>query len=98
MAREHNVGRRNSDRVRNGRAVASVMSFYFKDEVPGYLGNDEIKACLENLKLKAGAGNVGENLLACYEALTAKNFFPAKELDLVRAWLEDFHSNKSAQS
>ena len=61
----------------------------FKDEVPGYTQNDAIIARLSNLTLTAGRGAVTDNLVKCYEALTAAGFFPTDELPLVRAWAED---------
>jgi hypothetical protein len=60
----------------------------FEDEVPGYLGNRKIATVLENLPLAAGRDRTGENLRACYEALVEGGFVPAKELQLVDAWLE----------
>jgi len=61
----------------------------FQDEVPGYLSNEAICRALEDVKLQAGPGAVGENLLRCYEVLVAEGIFPKKELPLVRAWLRD---------
>jgi len=61
----------------------------FKDEIPGYTQNDAIVARLSNLSLTAGRGAVADNLVRCYEALTAAGFFPQDELPLVRGWVED---------
>jgi hypothetical protein len=61
----------------------------FKDEVPGYLNNARLVQRLEDLRLAAGAGAVGDNLIRCYEDLVAGGLFPADELPLVRAWVED---------
>ena len=61
----------------------------FRDEVPGYLANEEICRTLEDLKLQRGPEAAGENLIRCYEALVAQEVFPRKELPLVRAWLKD---------
>lgn len=61
----------------------------FRDEVPGYLGNEQICCTLEDLQMERGAEAVGENLIRCYEALIAQDLFPRKELLLVRAWLKD---------
>ena len=60
----------------------------FRDEIPGYDKNREICEILEGLQLKKGEGAVSENLLSCYEALVAKDIFPSKELELVKAWVE----------
>lgn len=61
----------------------------FKDEIPGYTQNDGIVAKLTETSLKPGAGAVADNLVKCYEALTAAGFFPADELPLVRHWADD---------
>jgi hypothetical protein len=61
----------------------------FADEVPGYLKNKEIVRCLDTISLKSGREAVSSNLLACYELLVAHGVFPEKELELLRAWVED---------
>jgi hypothetical protein len=61
----------------------------FTDEIPGYTQNAAIVARLTDLSLKGGRENVTENLLKCYETLTAAGFFPKDELGLVRAWADD---------
>jgi hypothetical protein len=61
----------------------------FKGEIDGYLRNDELVKILEATNLQSGADSVANNLFTCYEKLVAANFFPAKELDLVQAWLQD---------
>jgi len=61
----------------------------FADEVPGYTGNEDIIRRLGDLSLRAGAGAVGENLMACYQCLVKAGYFPKDELSLVKAWLKD---------
>jgi hypothetical protein len=61
----------------------------FADEVPGYLKNEVIRLRLEGLPLRAGAGNVAENLVRCYEALVADGVVGGEEIGLVRAWVGD---------
>lgn len=61
----------------------------FEQEIPGYLGNSKICATLEKLTLSERQEDVGANLYRCYEALVAGKFVPAKELELVEAWLKD---------
>lgn len=61
----------------------------FKDEVPGYLRNDEIRLTLESLSLQRGAGSAPENLRRCYEALVEINLMSDNELALVDAWIAD---------
>jgi hypothetical protein len=61
----------------------------FSDEISGYLRNKELVQILSGLILEAGTGAQGQNLLACYRALVAEDFFPRDELKLVEAWLDD---------
>lgn len=61
----------------------------FADEIPGYMRNRELVEILEGLLLRTGLDAINGNMLACYEALVKMEFFPAKELDLVSAWLDD---------
>jgi hypothetical protein len=61
----------------------------FSDEVVGYLRNKELVALLTALELKPGVESIAGNLLQCYEILVQHEFFPTKELDLVKAWLAD---------
>jgi len=61
----------------------------FKDEVPGYLGNERFAAELGRVSLEPGHGAVGENLLRCYRRLVGSGFFEPRELPLVEAWLAD---------
>ena len=61
----------------------------FEAEIPGYIGNDRLVDTLNRLTLASGLEHAGNNLLTCYEALIAAEFFPARELDLVKAWLRD---------
>lgn len=61
----------------------------FKDEVPGYLNNQRLVKLLEELPLRPGPTAIPDNLIRCYETLISADLFPAKELDLVRAWLAD---------
>ena len=77
-----------SPEVYQVRNVHNLMKD-FTDEIPGYTGNQKIAEVLTSLKLKAGDGNQLDNLILCYEALIAAGFFPEKELQLVRAWVND---------
>jgi hypothetical protein len=61
----------------------------FADEVPGYLHNRTIGARLEALNLKAGPENIGENLIRCYEEMVRLAVVDAKEIALVKAWVQD---------
>lgn len=61
----------------------------FEAEIPGYRGNKRLAAVLAGLALAPGPAGVAANLEACYAALVAEGFFPAAELDLVRAWKTD---------
>lgn len=61
----------------------------FEDEIPGYLKNARIAEILENTALRGGAGNIGDDLRACYVALSKAEIFPEAEIDLLDAWLAD---------
>ena len=61
----------------------------FRDEIPGYEKNREICQILSSTKLEVGELAVSENLILCYEALTAKGIFPAEEMVLVHRWVDD---------
>ena len=61
----------------------------FEDEVPGYLRNSRIAEILASQSLAPGTAAVAVNLRACYAALVAERIFPADELALVAAWLDD---------
>lgn len=68
----------------------------FADEISGYLQNTQIARWLDEVPLKSGAELVGRNMLTCYEVLVAHGVFPEKELNLVRAWLEDVKTLQGA--
>lgn len=61
----------------------------FEEEIPGYLGNSRFVGVLEKLSLNKGIEEVSQNLIKCYEALIRNDFFPEKELSLVRTWIDD---------
>ncbi|MEO6569659.1 MAG: STELLO glycosyltransferase family protein [Opitutaceae bacterium] len=61
----------------------------FKDEVVGYLRNDEIRELLEGCSLKPGATHLKNNIYLCYQALALADVVAKTELDLVQAWLAD---------
>jgi len=61
----------------------------FSDEISGYMNNFKIVETLEKLNLKKGNAYLGENLLACYEALISLSLIDKKEIPLVEAWLDD---------
>lgn len=65
----------------------------FRDEVPGYLGNEGIAKRLSGLSLKVGRGAVLDNLVRCYESLRDGGFVPDGELALVRAWAADLEGS-----
>lgn len=66
----------------------------FADEIPGYMRNRELAQTLESLDLEKGTQALVNNILRCYEALVSAAFFPAKELDLVNAWLFDYQNTQ----
>jgi hypothetical protein len=64
----------------------------FKDEVPGYLYNEEIVQLLGQLELTQGKEYICENLSRCYEWLVAKDIFPVTELQSIYAWIKDYEN------
>lgn len=64
----------------------------FNAEVCGYSGNQRFVDVLQGLHLLSGPENVHSNLLKCYDALVANEFYPEKELTLVRAWISDLET------
>jgi hypothetical protein len=64
----------------------------FKDEVPGYLYNEEIVSILGKLKLESCHGLVTSNLYTCYRALVAEGLLPKDELNSVSKWIEDYEN------
>ncbi|MEO8151126.1 MAG: STELLO glycosyltransferase family protein [Bacteroidia bacterium] len=63
-----------------------------KDEVPGYLNNNQIAETLQQLALKQGVKHLNDNLLRCYEALIKLNLIDEKELVLLDSWIADLAS------
>ena len=61
----------------------------FEQEVPGYLGNDQIRAVLEKTVLESGPNAAADNCHRCYEALVKANFVPGEEMSLLETWLRD---------
>lgn len=61
----------------------------FTDEIPGYLHNRAMGAALDQLDLKPGAKELGENLRQCYRVLVQEKWVGDEELPLLDAWLED---------
>jgi hypothetical protein len=57
--------------------------------VPGYLHNRRIGDSLAALKLQAGPDNIGANLIRCYEEMIRLEVVDAKEMNLVKAWVDD---------
>jgi len=61
----------------------------FSDEVPGYIGNDELVQELQSVLLRGGMQNLELDLLAVYSHLVAKGFFKAEEMGSLKSWLLD---------
>jgi hypothetical protein len=61
----------------------------FRDEIPGYVNNGLIAERLQALSLRKGTEHIPENLLACYQVFIDSNLMDSKELNLIRAWIED---------
>lgn len=63
------------------------LSRDFQDEIPGYLQNNRIVEILEATSLRPGIQNIATNLKTCYATLIHHEIFPAKEMELVEAWI-----------
>jgi Protein of unknown function, DUF288. len=61
----------------------------FNDEIVGYLNNGRIADDLMKLDLRPGTDAIGDNLLACYAMMIRHGYIGAKEMELVRAWIND---------
>lgn len=68
----------------------------FKDEISGYLHNDEIVEILSALTLKQGEEYICENLLTCYDALVKHDILPYKEILSVTNWIRDYEETIAA--
>ena len=60
----------------------------FNDEIPGYQQNHRIAEILERTALQPGVEHVAANLKCCYATLIENKVFPAKEMELLDAWVE----------
>jgi hypothetical protein len=60
--------------------------------VPGYLKNEQIARTLDALTLRPGADALADNMVRCYEALVKCGVFEPREMDLLRAWVDDFNT------
>lgn len=58
----------------------------FEDEVPGYVKNNFIVSLLTETTL---VGDYSSDITRCYESLVKAEIIPAKELQLLRAWLTE---------
>jgi len=63
----------------------------FQDEVPGYINNSKICRMLEDLDLKSGVENLGENLMRCYKMMVTERFIGENEITLLENWLSEFN-------
>jgi len=61
----------------------------FREEVPGYLGNDAMARRLATLSLASGAEALPDSMSRCYEALIEGGWVGAGERPLLAAWLRD---------
>jgi len=68
--------------------VRNYHDYYddFKQEIPGYLGNNKLQYTLENVVM---SGDVYEILYNCYDKLIEEGFFMEGEISLVERWIED---------
>lgn len=61
----------------------------FADETIGYLNNGKICRRLEQLSLKGGMANIGQDMLACYAEFVDMDLIGKAEMPLIEAWLRD---------
>ncbi len=61
----------------------------FQQEVPGYLGTEQIRTVLEATSTKGGADNVLADLETLYSALISAGFLTSRELSVLTAWTND---------
>jgi hypothetical protein len=61
----------------------------FKDEVSGYLHNENLAKSLDALNLSPGIDNIPDNMLRCYRQLIELDLIDAAELQLLQAWIDD---------
>jgi hypothetical protein len=64
----------------------------FADEIQGYLNNGFIMQALSQLDLKTGIASIPENLLLCYGQLIRMNLIDAREMELLKAWIDCFRT------
>jgi STELLO glycosyltransferase-like protein len=74
--------------VRQERNEHDLLSD-FRDEVPGYLNNNNICEALRGLSLRSGRDHLGDNLRVCYDLLVRLGHLKREELILVDAWIND---------
>lgn len=79
--------------VNQDRNIHNLMRD-FEAEIPGYTQNEKLTKVLSETKLLAGKENTLRNLVVCYENLIANNIFPKEEMELVKAWANDFEKVK----
>ena len=64
----------------------------FKDEISGYINNEDIGKRLESIRLKRGNRHIFDNLRKCYDELYKNKYILEKELPLLEAWINDIKS------
>lgn len=72
------------DQIRNDHNLMSD----FRDEVPGYLGNNEIVKILDSEYAKGPGATIGQTALRMWTALEAANIIPPEELPIVAEWFK----------
>lgn len=61
----------------------------FKDEICGYISNDQIYESLKGLQLRKGEENIPQNMRLCYQKLIEMSLIGENEMTLLDAWLKD---------
>lgn len=64
----------------------------FNDEISGYSNNLLIMKSLNELDLKEGVENIGDNMILCYQKLIDLGLVGAAEMNLLNSWLKGINS------
>lgn len=65
----------------------------FNDEISGYSNNLLIMKSLNELDLKEGVDNIGNNMILCYQKLIDLNLVGKQEMGLLSSWLKGVKEN-----
>ena len=61
----------------------------FSQEIQGDLSNSAIRHVLEDLPLRAGIREIGDNMMMCYDKMVTMSLVAPAELNLLEVWLRE---------